>query len=146
MSVAEIITIGSDDEKMLKKFLQTAGSSLLSFRYFAKRPLSIINNHLITALIIEDGNPIGYGHLDHDGGKIWLGIAISEKFKGMGYGKQMMNFLVSSASDRKLEAICLSVDKNNQSAIQLYKTYEFQIENELNESTLLMRKNISHGH
>ena len=50
----------------VKQFLSNAGKSLETFRYFAKRPLSAMENHLLTLLALDGNTPIGYGHLDKD--------------------------------------------------------------------------------
>ncbi len=116
---------------MLESFLQDAGTSLLHFRYFDKRPLECIKNHLCTFLISESGIPIAYGHLDKEPGSdtrkstIWLGIAVSENQKGRGWGMKMMEALLSFAAKNKLDVIRLSVDKDNYNAISLYKKHGF---------------------
>ncbi|HWY35040.1 MAG TPA: GNAT family N-acetyltransferase [Nitrosopumilaceae archaeon] len=109
----------------LSNFIQSAGNSLTSFRYFEKRPLEVILNHVCTYLLIEDRVAVTYGHLDKEDGIVWLGIATSEKEKGRGYGKIMMKALIDEAKNQGIKKIRLSVDNVNESAIALYQKFGF---------------------
>lgn len=124
----------------ISAFLNNAGNSLVSFRYFDSRPLNIIENHLVTCLISDLSNKyFAYGHLDKDGDKVWLGIAVAEEMRGKGLGRMMMEFLVGRAKELELECIQLSVDKINTAAIQLYLSFGFQSAGLLNENVQLMK-------
>lgn len=134
-----IKAISLNETDLIQSFLSSAGDSLKSFRYFNKRPLSVISNHLVTALLLTDGMPpLGYGHLDKEADDIWLGIAIAEAARGTGMGKLMMQYLMLTADKHKLKLIKLTVDKENTVAIQLYTQFGFSIVKELNEFSLLM--------
>lgn len=129
---------------LLRQFIAEAGSSLNSFRYFQKRPLEVIKNHLCTFLLLDNGAPAAYGHLDvsdeatvaaHCGGEapktekiIWLGIAVSEKYIGLGLGVMMMNQLISFGKTNGVKQIRLSVDNDNEAAINLYKKMGFVLQ------------------
>ena len=110
----------------IREFLSSLGNSSKTFRYYHKRPLSIIKNHIVTLLAFDNNNlPIGYGHLDPDGVKVWLGICISDKWQRRGIGTQMMNHLIREAKAHRLAEIYLSVDADNVAAIDLYKQFNF---------------------
>jgi len=131
------------DVKLLTRFIEEAGSSLRSFRYFQKRPLDVIQDHLCTFLLLDEERPVAYGHLDvtneatvasHCGSgepvaptekTIWLGIAVAEKYTGKGLGLMMMNQLISYARQQGVKQIKLSVDNDNEKAIELYKRLGF---------------------
>jgi ribosomal protein S18 acetylase RimI-like enzyme len=130
MKVA-IKKVGLDDIYLIEEFLKDAGNSLTTFRYFATRPLTIIKNHLITALLMENNKPVGYCHLDIEGDNIWLGIAVAEMARGKGYGNQLMAFLKVYWEESRLERIKLTVDGNNEVAIELYKKFGFAVVKEL---------------
>jgi GNAT superfamily N-acetyltransferase len=132
----EQITINDLDK--LTVFLNTAGTSLNNFRYFNKRDIYVIQNHLITYLLYHHGDPIGYGHLDLEDNIVWLGIAVIEAKKGMGFGTILMNYLISSANNQNITLLRLSVDINNFAAIQLYKKFGFFEETRITDSVLLM--------
>jgi len=130
---------------LLQQFIDEAGSSLRSFRYFQKRPLEVIKNHLCTFLLMDNDKPAAYGHLDvsdeatvasHCGAEgsafktektIWLGIAVAEKYRGVGLGAIMMNQLISFAKQQGVREIKLSVDNDNEAAIQLYQKLGFKL-------------------
>ncbi|MGZ3943101.1 MAG: hypothetical protein ACXVOH_14210, partial [Bacteroidia bacterium] len=78
----KFVQVKYPDTKLLEQFIANAGSSLRSFRYFDKRPLEVIKNHLCTFLLVDSENPVAYGHLDNEHGTIWLGVAVSEKYIG----------------------------------------------------------------
>jgi len=135
-STLKFIRIKNDNLEPLRIFLNTAGKSLESFRYFKSRGLLSIRNHLATVLLERNGEYLAYGHLDKEDDDIWLGICVSEHKLGMGYGKQMMEYLISIAEDEGLERLVLSVDSINGPAINLYRKFGFVLSIN-NESTLL---------
>lgn len=111
----------------VSRFLENAGD-LGGFRYFDKRPVEIVENHLGCLLIYQDTQmPIAYGHLDPEGDKTWLGIAVAESVRGQGWGRLMMQLLLQLARINELDAIDLSVDKDNVSGQKLYESLGFEI-------------------
>ena len=139
-----IESIEEENIQLVESFLQNAGNSLNSFRYFSKRPISIIKNHIITAVILTNQDPVGYGHLDFESDRIWLGTAISEKHTSKGLGSLMMSYLISNAKIKNIKEIFLTVDKENKSAIFLYNKFGFIVYNESNESYHLMRLSLKY--
>ena len=139
--LVSIEEIGNYDYVLLDEFLQNAGGSLSSFRYFNTRPKSVIENHFVTAVLIHNSAAVGYGHLDKDSDIIWLGIAVSEMAIGKGFGKLMMSFLVTRADEMNLPVITLTVDKNNIKAIRLYERFRFFHVRDINEQVQLMERN-----
>jgi GNAT superfamily N-acetyltransferase len=112
---------------MLKSFLDHAGNSLQSFRYFNSRPLDVVKNHVCTELLVDDTNtPIAYGHLDTENETIWLGTVVSETYTGKGLGKLMMAHLIDQAKKKQVKRIRLSVDNKNLKAINLYTSFGFK--------------------
>lgn len=123
----------SKSTQLLEVFLSTLGSGEESFRYFKKRPLTVIANHLITVLLIDDNQiPVAYGHLEKEGKFTWLGIAVAEKVQGNGFGRIMLQHLLNYAKMQGEEFISLTVDKTNYKAIQLYEHFNFSREAETN--------------
>jgi RimJ/RimL family protein N-acetyltransferase len=87
---------------------------------------------IITAQV--DERTIGVAHLvrgkfeknKHVG---FLGISIVNEFRGMGIGTAMMKYIMEWARRQKgLEKISLTVFSTNEVAINLYRTFGFQIE------------------
>ena len=113
------------DLELLKLFVENAGSSLRTFRYFRTRPLEVIKNHLCTFLLLDGDIPTAYGHLDIDDLNVWLGIAVSEKYTGKGLGKLMLAHLIDFAKQNKVKKIRLSVDNYNEIAKKLYTNHGF---------------------
>lgn len=138
----EIRLVAEMDYEVIKAFLSKAGASLKSFRYFKRRDFSVLKNHVITAIIFINQEPIGYGHLDQDEDRIWLGIAIVEGFKGQGYGVKMMDFLFAKAKEKNLTTISLCVDVDNTIAIKLYKKMGFEIVKHISKGIYLMECNL----
>jgi ribosomal protein S18 acetylase RimI-like enzyme len=135
-----IKNIDTNNEAELKDFLERAGDSLLKFRYFTSRPLSILKNHCLTILAFDAEQPVGYGHLDLENEVIWLGIAVAEKGRGKGTGKKIMDYLVTYADDNQIAEICLTVDQDNVTAVHLYKKFDFNIVKHLAGERLLMKR------
>lgn len=133
-----------EDPNLVKEFILHCGNSVRTFRYFNTRNYDVICNHLVTYLFYDDsGFPIGYGHLEFEEGKLWLGVAISEKFQGYGLGTKMMRNLIEVAKEKKALSIFLTVDVENITAITLYKKWGFLIIDHLSESVQMMRLDLS---
>lgn len=124
--VGDFVQIDDNNISLLDQFLESAGKSLNTFRYFDKRPISVIKKHLYTVAYLIDHQPAGYGHLDPDGQIVWLGIAVVDSFVGRGIGKEIMKHLLQKGNELELSRIRLSVDKPNIAAITLYEKMGFQ--------------------
>ncbi|WP_143885573.1 GNAT family N-acetyltransferase [Chryseobacterium binzhouense] len=124
----EIIKIenNTNDLRLLESFILNIGEARKKFRYFEKRSLNIIGNHIVTVLVLNEQIPIGYGHLDKDGDKIWLGIAILPSCQGKGIGNLIMEKLIIEAKNNKISEVMLTVDKDNLSAQNLYSKFNFR--------------------
>ncbi|HLG03996.1 MAG TPA: GNAT family N-acetyltransferase [Bacteroidia bacterium] len=123
----KFIRITKSNTHLLQKFLDRAGSSLETFRYFAKRPLTVVENHVATWVIEEHGHIEAYGHLDKEGETVWLGIAVTEIARGKGFGRHMMRRLMESVEALGLRRVKLSVDNINGPAIKLYRESGFEL-------------------
>ena len=135
----EKVIVNSNNLHYLENFLANAGKTLDSFRYYQKRAMTITQNHLLTILLLDKNEPIVYGHLDPEDDKVWLGLAVTEKRQGQGFGKKMMQELMNFAEDHRLEKIHLSVDNDNAPAIHLYKKFGFQLVKILDKHSLYVR-------
>jgi len=120
-----LIKIDNNNIDLLQDFLKKAGNSLITFRYFNKRDLNAISNHVVTYIILEDNEPVAYGHLDKENEIIWLGICVTERYRGRGYGDKMMDHLLSYADSAEIKIINLSVDRDNCGARKLYEKKGF---------------------
>lgn len=131
----EVIKINEDNVHILKRFIETVGSSSKHFRYFLNRDYKeAIINH-VTTYILHDGGYVGYGHLDKEDNKVWLGVCVSEGFTGRGYGNTIMQHLIDSYDGE----IDLSVDSDNKAAIKMYEKFLFKTVNQ-NNNIIYMRR------
>lgn len=133
--------ISQHNNDLLQQFLSKATEARKSFRYFESRDISILKKHVYTILALEEGDPVGYGHLDFEE-NIWLGICVADEAQGKGIGKLIMQKLVDAAREKKIGKMKLSVDKENKSAINLYQKYGFQVVDASNQSYVFMELNI----
>ncbi len=136
----QIRPISHNDNDLLQQFLKNAIEARRSFRYFESRDISILKNHLHTILVLENDVPVGYGHLDFEE-CVWLGICVADAAQGKGIGSLIMNDLIQTAKEKRLEKVRLSVDKDNKSAIHLYQKNGFEISDSSKESYLFMELN-----
>jgi GNAT superfamily N-acetyltransferase len=104
------------------KILHNNPKATKTFRYFSTRSDSCFKNHIYHFICEESGEFIGYGHLDYED-KLWLGMFISDLQISKGYGKIILNHLISKAN----QDIYLTVDKENISAVNLYLKSGFRI-------------------
>jgi len=121
-----------NDLNLLKNFIDKNKSD--NFRYYENRSFESLKNHLITVLFFNNEEVLGYGHLDNENNATWLGIIISEKFRGQGYGKKIMQELINFHDG----PIQLSVDKSNHNAVKLYTKLNFNIIEE-NDKIFIMK-------
>lgn len=52
-------------------------------------------------------------------------IAVAKNYRGKGYAKAMMEYMIEDAIKEKCEAILLEVRVSNEKAIALYESYDF---------------------
>lgn len=123
------------DEKRLREFLTLAGDSLKTFRFYEKRSTSFVDTLEGVAWIESSaGKTVGYGHIDYDGKKRWLGICVAEKYRGRGIGRLIMGELVRESGQKDLH---LAVDLDNDRAFRLYKKFGF-VETHRDEKYIFM--------
>lgn len=131
-----LINVSKDNIETLYEFLSRCNTSLKNFRYFDNRvPLHVIKNHTKTIILAYKELPIGYGHLDVEDEKTWLGICLADDFTGMGYGSIIMKTLL----DKINFSVYLSVDVDNFNAIKLYRKFGF-VDVEVDNETLFMER------
>jgi perosamine synthetase len=99
-----------------------------TFRYFNKRNIDCLNNHIITFVLYDilTNKYIGYIHIDYDM-KYWIGIYINEEYQNKKIGSLLLKYVLQHEKILKINEIYLSVDKNNLSAIKLYEKNNFKI-------------------
>ena len=131
----------SSDLKLLHHFISNLGEAKLNFRYFDKREMSAIQNHLVTLLVIHDDIPVGYGHLDQENENTWLGISVNPDFQGQGIANTIMTELISDAKKNSIKIIQLTVDKENITAQKLYEKFKFK-KIELSENVTFYKYNL----
>ena len=134
-----IININEENKNILNKYIPTINSKY--FRYFNKRNEDIIKNHLITILIKNNNDIIGYSHIDFDCDKYWFGIYLNDNYRGKGYGNKIINYIKNNYLLKSINEIFLSVDIDNQYAIKLYKKNGF-IEYFRNLSYIIMNNKL----
>ena len=129
LSKKHIKTTDQSSLLLIDHFIQNNPIGIQTFRYYSKRPYSIIDNHIYTCLYYDINNAcVGYGHLDYEDTKIWLGIMVSDIEVGKKFGNQILDDLIQNANDD----IYLSVDISNNIALKLYQKKKFQ---QINKTT-----------
>ena len=122
--MCDIIEITEKNTSLLQNFILN-NKLPNTFRYFNKRNIDVIKNHIITIILLNETTPIGYSHIDFDDNKYWFGICILEKYQGNGYGKKIMEYIFNHENIKNIKNIYLTVDKINIVAINLYKKFNF---------------------
>ena len=124
----EFIKIDNDNKEIIELFFKENDSR--HFRYYKNRELNIaIKFHIYTVCLKIQDEVIGYGHIDFED-KNWIGIFIKENKQGKGYGKILLSHLIEKARELDLKELYLSVDKDNESAIHIYKLNNFYVDRE----------------
>lgn len=82
--------------------------------------------------ITENSSILGFTGINTDENALFLSkLYIRKSVRGKGYGKEVLSFLEQLCKSRGLKYIYLTVNKNNTSAISIYKKAGFSIENDL---------------
>ena len=122
----KIITVNHGNIFLLENFIASLGDAAHTFRYFTKRSITALNNHLITLLLLDDdGVAVGYGHLDQDADMIWVGIAVLPNYQGKGLGNLIMQELMDAADTKGINELLASVDLSNTVSSSLFKKHGF---------------------
>lgn len=132
---------GNDqDTELLDQYIQSLNPYVRDrFRYFdsrSDRPYrDILENHILTVLLMTNDVPVGYAHLDVEDDQTWFGICIHQDHHGRGLGRELLEYTVSSYDG----VIRLTVDKMNAGAIRLYSSFGFE-EIRNTDLTIMMEK------
>jgi len=131
-----IINIDKNNIFLVKNFIKELSNNEASktFRYFSKRTIDVLQNHVLTFILTNDKNNeneiIGYAHLDKETSDtidtIWFGVCILDKYQGKGYGKLLMEKVLEEVKTKNIKNIKLSVDAGNSKAYLMYKKYGFE--------------------
>lgn len=93
------------------------------------------------AVIEKDGvkSAAGYCFLGSwDKESPWLGIAVGDKWQGLGVGRSMMEYMIQFARDNGKKELHLTTDKDNIAGQKLYKKCGFIITGEGKEDDYKM--------
>jgi perosamine synthetase len=122
----KIVKITTENIVLLDNFIPSIKSK--HFRYFNKRTSECIKDHITTYLFFDVLKEVyfGYTHIDYYE-KYWFGIYIDDKYRGKGFGKLLLNYTLYNACINGISEINLSVDSDNDAAINLYKKNNFII-------------------
>jgi GNAT superfamily N-acetyltransferase len=136
----EVVTITKENISLLENFIKE-NTFPLTFRYFNKRDISCVENHILTVLVKMDGKYVAYSHIDKEGDNYWFGICVIDNYRNKGIGKYLMQYIFTKDN---FPIIKLTVDKENFSAIHLYEKFGFLIKEDKISYFLMMRskKNI----
>ena len=128
-------------EKFIKELKKNEASK--TFRYFSKRTIDVLRNHVLTLILKEDKEDknndaiIGYAHLDKENEEneenIWFGVCVLDKYQGKGYGKILIEKVLKEAKAKEIKNIKLSVDEGNSKAYLMYKKYGFEVVRKKND-------------
>ncbi|MEQ9217070.1 MAG: GNAT family N-acetyltransferase [Cyclobacteriaceae bacterium] len=78
--------------------------------------------------ILNDATPVGYICIKPEEDWLFLSkLYLLKSARGSGLGKQAFQFILQQASDRSLEKIWLTVNKQNVDTIKAYQKWGFEI-------------------
>lgn len=122
-----ILEINRDNAELLQDFINGFNGEQHSFRYFERRTVDVVDNHIFTFILLLGEQAVGYGHLDKEDDRVWLGIVVKKDYQGMGLSKEIMKILIDKAIELHVTAIHLAVDHDNTKAIKLYDNFGFTL-------------------
>lgn len=117
----DIVDIREENKNILDTFISCIDNDY--FKYYDTRSSDVIQNHLITLILLHKGTCVGYAHVDHEG-DYWFGIYIHKEYRGKKIGNLLLNYALSRVN---IPEIKLSVFIENTPAIELYKKNNFKV-------------------
>ena len=89
---------------------------------------AINKNNYLYYLIKTDNNVVGYTGLHEESGKMFLSkLYILKEYRGKGFSSKTFEFIENLAKKKKLKSVWLTVNKNNNHAIEVYKHKGFVV-------------------
>lgn len=83
-------------------------------------------------LIKKDNKYVGYGQIILNGSiPTIVNVGILKEYRGKGYGKLLMCYLLKVLKDNGFDEVSLKVSSNNYIAMNLYKSLGFTLKNEM---------------
>ena len=96
-----------------------------TFRYFNTHSIDIcLNTHTLTLVAMEGENPVGYAHIDDR----WVGLCVLPQAQQRGYGSFLLKLVIEIARLSGIPQLRLTVDRDNETAYNLYLRYGFVIQ------------------
>ena len=123
----EIINISNPLHKQyLQEFIDQ--SILPTFRYYQKRSIEAVKNHILTLLDIEDNTVRGYAHIDYDDSqqRHFLGICVLPPYQKNKIGSLLLQTVLEHVDKFRIH-LYLTVDKENIIARKMYEKYGFTL-------------------
>lgn len=98
------------------------------FQSFNALSEAINKNNYLYYLIKVDGDVAGYTGLHEEDGKLFLSkLYILKEYRGKGISSKAFEFIENSAREKDLKSVWLTVNKNNNHAIEVYKHRGFVV-------------------
>ena len=89
---------------------------------------AINKNNYLYYLIKADNNVAGYTGLHEEDGKMFLSkLYILKEYRGKGISSKTFEFIENLAKGKRLKSVWLTVNKNNNHAIEVYKHRGFVV-------------------
>ncbi|MBO7610602.1 MAG: GNAT family N-acetyltransferase [Elusimicrobia bacterium] len=98
------------------------------FQSFNPLHEAINKNNYLYYLIKADNNVAGYIGLHEEDGKMFLSkLYILKEYRGKSVSSKAFEFIENLAKEKKLKSVWLTVNKNNNHAIEVYKHRGFVV-------------------
>lgn len=98
-------------------------------------------NHPLLVLTLEDGDIAGYASLSTYNpkfaynGTVELSIYLDQKYRGLGYGKALMDAILCKArEDKTIHTVISLITTENESSLKFHEKYEFTLVGTIKET------------
>ena len=139
-----VIEINIDNKHLLDNFIENTNNCDFNgildnqyFKYYNNRNSDVIKNHVTTNIFVHGNKYIGYTHIDYEI-DYWFGIYLDKDYRNKKLGNLFLNYTLLKTDIKQIK---LSVNINNEIAINLYKKNNFKIIETTNNNHF-MTKNI----
>ncbi len=140
------LKVSKNPDFHLGPFIKDLGDDVSFFRYFRNRSFDCVHSHDLSVLLMIGAEHAGYCHLEKDDSRVWLGVAVIEKFRGKGIFHLLMSKALEFAVEAQIQSVHLRVDRINSRAIKSYRGYGFrEIDEPSNSKSILMKRDCYHN-
>jgi ribosomal protein S18 acetylase RimI-like enzyme len=104
-------------------FKTNSNNNICSTEYTNFRVARLYDESLNDFITENNDSDLKYKNIDNSA--YFFNFEVNENFRGLGYGKKMLNKLIEECQKKEFKKLFFSVNKNNENALKLYEKFNY---------------------